>query len=91
MALGCTVAELLARISSAELSEWMAYDSIDPIGKDRGDMQAGIISMVVANSSGAKNEGRAFSPADFMPYVEKKKINPAVKFKAQMAHLLGDK
>lgn len=61
----------------------MAYDSIDPIGNDRGDLQAGIISMAVANSAGGK-----FSPADFMPYVHKEKPDPVAKFKAQMAHMV---
>jgi len=88
LALGCTVAELLSRISSAELSEWMAYDSIDPIGNDRGDLQAGIISMVVANSSGAKNNGRSFTATDFMPFIEKEKPNPVAKFRAQMQHMV---
>jgi len=69
----------------------MAFDSIDPIGMDRGDMQAGIVSMVVANSSGAKNDGRAFTAADFMPYAHKEKPNPVAKFKAQMAHMVKDK
>ena len=66
----------------------MAYDSIDPIGKDRGDLQAGIISMAIMSSVGAKNEGRAFTATDFMPYVQKEKPNPAAKFRAQMAHMV---
>ena len=31
--LGCTVRELLARLGSDELTEWLAFDQIEPFGR----------------------------------------------------------
>jgi len=60
------VAELLARISSRELAEWMAYFEIDPFGEERADLRAGIVASTVANSQRGRR-GTAFKPKDFMP------------------------
>ena len=46
--LGCTVKELLARMDSKELSEWMAYNSIDPFTENRADMRQAITSRILA-------------------------------------------
>ena len=61
-----TVRELLQRMDSRELSEWLAYDQTEPIGAVRGDLNAGIISSTIANCHRGKNQ-QAFSPVDFMP------------------------
>ena len=61
-----TVRELLQRMDSRELSEWLAYDQIEPIGAVRGDLNAGIISSTIANCNRGKNQ-KVFTPADFMP------------------------
>ena len=61
-----TVRELLQRMDSRELSEWLAYDQIEPIGAVRGDLNAGIISSTIANCHRGKNQ-KAFTPVDFMP------------------------
>jgi hypothetical protein len=66
-----TVRELLSRIDSHELAEWMAYYSLDPFGTARADLSAGIIAATVANANKGK-KGRPFQPADFMPYTEKR-------------------
>ncbi|WP_264765426.1 DUF4035 domain-containing protein [Moraxella catarrhalis] len=42
--LGKTVGELEATMSASELSEWLAYDRLDPIGGYRGDIQAATIA-----------------------------------------------
>lgn len=63
-----TVREMLERIDSRELSEWMAFDSLEPIGDLRGDYQAGVIASVVANSTPRKRGAKIFQPADFMVY-----------------------
>lgn len=44
-----TVSELLARVSSRELSEWMAYYSIEPFGAERDNLHAGIIASATVN------------------------------------------
>lgn len=70
-----TVRELLSRISSRELTEWMAYERItgplDP--RLRADISAGIVAATVANSSGSKKK---LKPADFVPRWFKRKKTP---------------
>ena len=46
--LGCTVRELLQRIDSRELSEWMVFNEIDPFTEDRADDRSAIVARVVA-------------------------------------------
>lgn len=60
------VRELLSRISSRELTEWMAYERLTgPLdSRLRSDINAGVIAATVANSAGSK---RAARPADFLP------------------------
>ena len=65
-----TVRELLARIDSKELSEWMAYYEVNPFGSVRDDLQAGIIASTIANVNRGKND-KSFTPSDFMPYMDK--------------------
>jgi len=65
-----TVREMLARIDSKELSEWMAYYELNPFGTVRDDLQAGIVASTIANVNRGKND-KSFTPSDFMPYMEK--------------------
>lgn len=65
-----SVRELLAKVDSRELAEWMAYYTLDPFGSVRTDLNAGVIAATVANAHKGKS-GRPFQPADFMPFVEK--------------------
>jgi|TARA_R110002020_G_scaffold155495_3_gene336584 hypothetical protein len=65
-----TVRELLARIDSKELSEWMAYYELNPFGTVRDDLQAGIIASTIANVNRGKSD-KSFTPSDFMPYMDK--------------------
>lgn len=67
-----TVGEMLARISSRELSEWAAYEQLTgPLGGRRGDVQAAIIAATVANAQ--RSKGRALLPKDFIPKWDKPK------------------
>ena len=61
-----TVRELLARVDSLELAEWMQFYGESPFGDERNDLQAGIIAATIANVNSGK--GKAFQPIDFMPY-----------------------
>jgi hypothetical protein len=63
---------LLGQISARQLNEWLAYDSIDPIGSWRADLRAGIIASTVANAHIAK--GKRTKPQDFMPKFQKPEI-----------------
>ncbi|MEU2992893.1 hypothetical protein ABZ772_21545 [Streptomyces griseoincarnatus] len=58
--------ELLARTSSAELTEWMAYERVTgPLGPERLDALVATLAATVANTARAK--GRKAEPTDFMP------------------------
>lgn len=69
--MGCTVAELLSRVSSAELSEWMAFSTLEPFGADADFLGHAITSSTIANVNRDKNQ-RAYKVEDFMPKFEKK-------------------
>ena len=72
LALGMTVRELLARIDSHELSEWIEYYKTDPFGNARSDLQSGIVAATIANVNRGKNT-QSYQPSDFMPLQEKPK------------------
>lgn len=58
---------MLADMSSAELTEWMAYEKISgPLGGARHDVLNAILTAVVANSARGK-KGRVSRPKDFLP------------------------
>lgn len=67
-----TVAQLTNTMSSRELSEWRAFDALEPIGWHRVDLAAGIIASVLANQNRKKGTP-ALKPIDFMPFVEREK------------------
>ncbi|MEU0133404.1 hypothetical protein ABZ172_05085 [Streptomyces sp. NPDC006296] len=59
--------ELLARCTSAELTEWMAYEQVTgPLGPERLDLLFGILTATVSNGSRGKGQ-RAKEPRDFIP------------------------
>jgi hypothetical protein len=55
--------EMLARMTSPQLSEWLAYYSLEP--GENGYLQAATVAASVANFSGFAK--RLYCPADFMP------------------------
>ncbi len=66
--LGCTVAELLDRISTHELDEWLAYYQLEPWGEERADLRAGIVASTIANFRPfRKRKSKSFKPKHFMP------------------------
>ena len=64
-----TVRELLARMDSLELSEWVAFYSLEPWGDERADLRQAITSATLANIHRGKGQ-RAYKPEDFMPLQE---------------------
>lgn len=86
-----TRAELLARVSSRELTEWMLYYQIEPFGTEAAFMGHAITSSVVANANRKKGK-KPFTPDDFMPRFERAKeqgIDQAIQFAAMMTAGLG--
>lgn len=67
--LGIPVGEMLTRMTSSEISEYMAYDRISPFGEERADLRAGIVASAVVNHSMSPPK-RPSKPSDFMPFVK---------------------
>lgn len=68
LALGMTVKELEQRMSSRELSEWMAFFSLEPWGCEVEDWRFGMLASVIANvNRDKKKQRKPFEPQDFMP------------------------
>ena len=66
-----TVAELLSRTTSRELSEWMVYYELEPFGEERADLRAGIVASTVANvNRDPKKQKKPYSPQEFLPQFE---------------------
>lgn len=63
---------MLSRMSSRELTEWMAYEQVTgTIGPDRSDIHSGIVASTVANAMKGK-KGKKFEPKDFIPQWDRK-------------------
>lgn len=70
-----TVRELLTRMDSKEISEWMAYYRLEPFGEERADLRSGIIASILANVH-RKKGAAAFGPEDFMYRAEQPEAKP---------------
>ena len=81
-----TVAELLRRISSRELSEWMAFGQLEPFGAEAGYIGHAITSKTVADVNRGKGQ-KPYEVTDFMPTVGNKK-EQTVEEQIQIAHLI---
>lgn len=67
-----TVGELGARMSSRELSEWMAYDRIEPFGEQRADLRQAMTTAAVYNSIEAQRKHPKWhKPGDHLPFAER--------------------
>ncbi|MFO7340642.1 MAG: hypothetical protein C0P65_012555, partial [Lysobacteraceae bacterium] len=68
LALGTTAAELEHRLSARELAEWAAYEAVfGPIGPQRLDALAALISYYVVSALGTGKGGRKPRLQDFLP------------------------
>ena len=67
-----TVAELLARISSKELTEWMVFHNMEPFGGDAQYLGAAITTSAIVNVNTPKGKKRS-DPEDFIPEFKKEK------------------
>jgi|FLOH01.1.fsa_nt_gi hypothetical protein len=92
-----TVAELLARISSKELSEWMVFSQVEPFGADAGYLGHAITASTIANANRQKGH-KPYEVEEFMPKFKKKKkqsvdqmIQMAQMFTTAAGGQIGDK
>jgi hypothetical protein len=65
--------EMLQRISSRELTGWMAYYRFKPFGEERADLRSGIAASAIVNTlrNGLYKNPEMTSVDDFMPFAEK--------------------
>ena len=61
--------QLLETIDSAELTEWLAYDQIEPFGPQREDLRTGLVCSTVANFSMSPPK-KPHKPSDYMLFAE---------------------
>ena len=81
--MGIPIKELQSRVSSNELTMYMAYDRIDPSSRERSDLNTGIICSTIAKVHGNKNA----KPSDFMiDYLSPEKKEKSVK---EMRHIFN--
>jgi hypothetical protein len=78
---------LSGRISALEFDEWLAYNTLEPIGAQRADLNAGIIASVIANvNRDARKRKEPFTAKDFMPeYDREPGGEPVEKWRQQKA------
>lgn len=62
--MGCTVRELLSRMDSRELAEWMAYYSVEPFGDTAADVRNALLCSLLANIWRGKGQ-RVYRIGDF--------------------------
>jgi hypothetical protein len=85
------LADLLSRTTSAEIALWRAFESIEPIGPQRGDFQAAVVAAAVVNML----KGRKARPvviSDFLYFAGERPAPPtrkqrAAKLRGQMQEL----
>ena len=66
-----TVRQLLEQIDSRELTEWMAYSTLEPFGESMADYRHGIAVAALANvNRDHKRRREPFVPEDFIPWHE---------------------
>jgi len=88
-----TVAELLDRISSRELTEWIVFSQLEPFGSEAGYVGHAIVAKTVADANRAKGQ-KAFEVDDFMPKFgprKEKTVEEMLQFAQMMTIGLGGK
>lgn len=80
-----TRAELLARMTAAEIAVWRVLEAIEPFGEMGAYLRAGIIASTVANYSGFRDPHAPLSkPFEFIPKCEPEEEMSADQIFAQM-------
>ena len=64
-----SVRQLLASMDSCEITEWIAYDQLEPFGEQREDLRVGQICSTVANHSFSPPT-KPRKPTDYMLFAQ---------------------
>ena len=85
-----TRSELLRRISSRELSEWVEFYKLEPFGAEAGFIGHAITASTVANVNRPKGQ-RAYKADEFMPQFEKEpqSVEQQLQFAAMFTAAMG--
>ncbi len=75
--MGKTVRQLLSEIDSVELTEWLAFDQIEPFGDPRADLRTGLICSTVANYSMSPPK-KPHRPSDYMLFAAERTDKPVL-------------
>jgi len=68
------VDEMLGKISSTQLTEWMEYDrTIEPFGEWRADYRIGQVCSLIFNTNVDLQKNKPAVPSDFILKMEKHK------------------
>lgn len=69
--------ELLNRVSSRELTEWMAYDQLEPLPDRRQDLLLASLLALLSNVyRDAKKHREPAEPGDFLPWLRLDEPDP---------------
>ena len=86
-----TVVELLGRTSSRELTEWMAFEQLEPFGSRASYYGHAITAATIANVY-RKKGAKAYTAEDFIPKFTPPKAQTTtemIEFAAMMTAALG--
>lgn len=58
-------------LTSSEYADWQAFCALEPIGVERGDLNAAMVASTLANiNRDAKKKPQGFGYAEFMPFAK---------------------
>jgi hypothetical protein len=81
-----TVAELLARVSSKELTRWMIFSQLEPFGSEAYFLGHAVTASTFANANRKKGR-KPFKLKDFMPTFGRKKEQSVKDMIGMAAHI----
>lgn len=80
---------MLSRMSSHELTEWMAYEAIEPFAAERNDQDIAMLAALTANANrDPKKRAAPFELVDFLLFKEKREESAEDKA-ARFAAMFG--
>lgn len=83
---------MLRRMDSAELTEWLAFYTLEPFGGETPYLGHAITAATIANANRGKKGGKPAKPEDFMPKFGKRKgqtVEEQIQFAAMMTAAMG--
>ena len=67
MALGMTVADMSARMTTEEFADWLAFERVEPFGSPAAHWRSALIASILANVNRDPKKTKSFKISDFMP------------------------